>query len=930
MKRRAPTLAPQMHQSSQFSKLLHGSTKEQRHRMDFTCGGGRNKLGSYPAGIPYPTSPGTVFKPLKLNKCALPKQTSRFYVTFVSGATLWDRGVYHYTHKHPNERTTVPCPRFTAHMTTSPDSQEYTQIFRNKSSYLPVKENYRQRTSFANTTSIWSMSENIRGRQRQQTQMIFPGHTEQNVPKQPVPSIVSSGEDSDETVVNGHAPITQVQTPPVKVVHTPNEKKEEHDSSKRVWTSPEIESYSKSDAIEKHCNQASSFCTKNKKSDSHHSRLSIERDSSICGGSDDESDLCGRVSCFSSMYRSCSTPLSQLRSSSLSLLVGDSSASEEAFGKYPSKITEHKSSPLAASGYCNSVLSPVLNSCSYHGNSDLLQASSYSVRKCSEASGLASSFVEIWHDRLLHHWPVLPPISPQRAFSESCSVGEDGESVQMSIISNGTQDAFDELEMIVPCTGSSLSLQNPDSVSDKDFPTSDICKRTASINLGSCDSGEGSLADVRLSLLDHRSWGKENPLYGANGNEQDNSFSGNTAGITNDVTTFHTQGLLHPPAPALLNVTKTSDTYSNKEVDDQQNIHTILTGLDEMKHGRQEEFCDQIEAHADNGYNMHSPELSFLPDSHSTCSLKELFTDENTAQNGKTVFTNNGLKFLNARVPKLDKDARKKEDGCHLKSERTEETPRASPLNRRRPVKLDHSIRQEMERQRIDEERRAQAIYMYSKLRSTQSTAIRGTQSMSISKFEDFDFLAKYCIFSQEKLAEYKRAFEAVDNDEDGYLNCLQVLMGLKEIVPSNVLSDAEELYVYRILEIVDYYVTDGLTDLRLFAVMASLAQKIAALDSFMRSLIDHMDFKALELKMYKAKQLFLCNIDSESKSITVDQLLVELKAGGVSREHEETVQRELSNIKKLDILDFLTYLPLFVLIHNSVISNPLDDSRKI
>nr|XP_046184004.1 uncharacterized protein LOC124013671 isoform X2 [Oncorhynchus gorbuscha] len=62
------------------------------------------------------------------------------------------------------------------------------------------------------------------------------------------------------------------------------------------------------------------------------------------------------------------------------------------------------------------------------------------------------------------------------------------------------------------------------------------------------------------------------------------------------------------------------------------------------------------------------------------------------------------------------------------------------------------------------------------------------------SRFEDFDFLAKYCIFSQEKLAEYKRAFEAI-------------------------------------LEMVDFRVTDGLTDLRLFAVIASLAQKIATMD---------------------------------------------------------------------------------------------------
>lgn len=40
-----------------------------------------------------------------------------------------------------------------------------------------------------------------------------------------------------------------------------------------------------------------------------------------------------------------------------------------------------------------------------------------------------------------------------------------------------------------------------------------------------------------------------------------------------------------------------------------------------------------------------------------------------------------------------------------------------------------------------------------------------------------------------------------VDTDEDGYLDCLQVLMALKEIVPSNALSDAEELYVYRVRE---------------------------------------------------------------------------------------------------------------------------------
>ncbi|KAJ1163633.1 hypothetical protein NDU88_004089 [Pleurodeles waltl] len=182
-------------------------------------------------------------------------------------------------------------------------------------------------------------------------------------------------------------------------------------------------------------------------------------------------------------------------------------------------------------------------------------------------------------------------------------------------------------------------------------------------------------------------------------------------------------------------------------------------------------------------------------------------------------------------VSKNERDFQKREDGCHVKSEKVGEAVRTPPMNRRRHLKLDGSMRQVIERQQKAEKKKTRTLQIYSKLRKTQTPGSRVPEQMNISNFEDFDFLAKYCIFSQEKLAKYKRAFEVVDTDGDGYLNCLQVLMALKEIVPSEALTDAEELYVYRILEIVDYYVTDGLTDLRLFAVMASLAQKIAALE---------------------------------------------------------------------------------------------------
>ncbi|XP_073179631.1 uncharacterized protein C12orf42 homolog isoform X3 [Lepidochelys kempii] len=394
---------------------------------------------------------------------------------------------------------------------------------------------------------------------------------------------------------------------------------------------------------------------------------------------------------------------------------------------------------------------------------------------------------------------------------------------QTSKLSCGTQDAFNELEGINPRTSCSLSQCDEGNSSEEDISDlSELSKRTASLNIG-CVSEDESLAEIRLSLLDHQSWEKTGQDEGIqNDVEECYNASEDISGyqMKNNIgsAALDDNGFLLHLAPAFLKENKTSDTYSNNGIADQQSIYTMTVG-------------------------MKSPNT--LKNEENSLSTSELHT--NTDLEIKSSIAGASLV----------------EDCCLF----------------------------------------------------PQLTV---------------DFLAKYCIFSQEKLAKYKRSFEAVDTDGDGYLNCLQVLMALKEIVPSDALTDAEELYVYRILEIVDYYVTDGLTDLRLFAVMASLAQKIAALDNFMRALIGRMDFKALELKMYNARQLFLWNIDSHSGSITVDQLLVELKAGGISEEHEKAVQRELRHIQKLDLLDFLTYLPLFVLIHNSVIANPLDDSRTI
>lgn len=75
-------------------------------------------------------------------------------------------------------------------------------------------------------------------------------------------------------------------------------------------------------------------------------------------------------------------------------------------------------------------------------------------------------------------------------------------------------------------------------------------------------------------------------------------------------------------------------------------------------------------------------------------------------------------------------------------------------------------------------------------------------------------------------------------------------------------------------------------------------------------------------------QKLWECNVDKSINKISLDQLCIELRAGGISLKHELEVRDKLRHLRALDLLDFLTYIPLFIMIHMSVVNNPLSDSR--
>ncbi|XP_051976306.1 uncharacterized protein LOC127638705 isoform X2 [Xyrauchen texanus] len=512
-------------------------------------------------------------------------------------------------------------------------------------------------------------------------------------------------------------------------------------------------------------------------------------------------------------------------------------------------------------------------------------------------------------------WPVLPPIMPQQSELQGESVME---GTPFSQSSGSQSDIFAELDALAPRSGSCVSPDHPaGSETDRSSPTTDLSPGLAALTVG-CDSGDlGSLSRVQLLLLARR--GADSP----------GSVPRSPEWCCTPDREEYEPGLRVWSSGI-------PQYYQSTVLEDNRPLN-----------GRDSKLCEgQDSLAALNGPRKHPGLISVEKGSRrssSSCSSNSRISESSSSNGEKPTCENQGWELTDENDPIYwiphsssdlltgpAKEVPLLEQACPEKRDHTGEEE-----CRNGSIKLREKRKRKKENKKT-EERKCKALQIYSKLQDGKDPT-QATHQSPCSKFEDFDFLAKYCILRQEKLTVYKKAFEAADSDGDGFLTCFQVLLALKEIIPSELLTEEEEIYVYKILELVDFKVTEGLTDLRLFAVVASLAEKIATLDEFMRSLISKMDFRSLEMKLCKAKNLFLFLLEAQAGGtvahqgcIEAEQLLVELKAGGIRPEHEESVRRELRNLRSLDLLDFLAHLPLFILIHNSVIANPFDDSSNL
>lgn len=251
-------------------------------------------------------------------------------------------------------------------------------------------------------------------------------------------------------------------------------------------------------------------------------------------------------------------------------------------------------------------------------------------------------------------------------------------------------------------------------------------------------------------------------------------------------------------------------------------------------------------------------------------------------------------------------------------------TPAPPPLPSS-PTERDMSFAQELERQRLAEERYRKAMLMYERLRAKQPLHVAKAEEPET--FKEYGWLAQFCILKPERLKMYSMAFETVDESHKGWLSCFNTLIALKGITGTQNLTQKEEEYICRILEIADYNVLEG-SDFRIFSIMAAMSQKLASIDKWVRNIIQKFDLQMLDWKIYRGKELFTWCIDESTNRLSVSRLLIELRAGGVSDEHLQEVRDKFGEDGTLDLIDFLTYLPLFIMTHDSVVRNPLCDIR--
>jgi hypothetical protein len=190
------------------------------------------------------------------------------------------------------------------------------------------------------------------------------------------------------------------------------------------------------------------------------------------------------------------------------------------------------------------------------------------------------------------------------------------------------------------------------------------------------------------------------------------------------------------------------------------------------------------------------------------------------------------------------------------------------------------------------------------------------------------DWLARWCIFRDGQNKKFEAVFDELDYMDKGYMNGESLIFALEKCLP---LNNLKMTYLMRVMGLLDVDPFKFGANKKTFCVIAALGQRIQQLDDeWFRNLLPRLDLKSVENKVFKVKKLWDFLVDQDTKRVRLDDLMIEMKAGGVSNEHIVYAQEKFSDKISFDLLDYLTYVPLFIHIHEKICINPFNQNDQI
>jgi len=190
------------------------------------------------------------------------------------------------------------------------------------------------------------------------------------------------------------------------------------------------------------------------------------------------------------------------------------------------------------------------------------------------------------------------------------------------------------------------------------------------------------------------------------------------------------------------------------------------------------------------------------------------------------------------------------------------------------------------------------------------------------------DWLLKWYISKESKNKVYEEAFKAHDVRHKGHLRGADLLDALESTCD---LDNLKLNYLFSVLKLCDVDVMRTGANLKVFIILNALAQRIKHLDdTWFMNLLPQMNMSTVENKMFKVKNLWKFLADQKSKTISVSELMIEFAAGGVTGPHIDFAREKLSKKLTFDLLDYISYVPLFVYIHDKIVVNPFNSKHDI